>query len=447
MATEVIMPKAGMSMEEGTMVQWFKKEGDEVQAGEALFEITTDKVNMEVEAEVSGTLIKVIAQEGRVLPVFTPIAYIGEAGEKVSNDIKKEQKIETVSPPKEKKEKTTPEIEPPSDTVEPQKIRATPISRKLAREHDLELKTIKGTGPKGRIQKIDVISYKEQKQKENSTPLAKRIAELEGVNLSGVAGSGHNGKVIKKDVLNLMAPKESSTQKTEGQRSGKIIPLTPMRQVISKRMTDSFFAAPTFTLNIEVNMEKAIEMRSDLKNIIEEETGYKLTITDIIILACAKTLPKHPMINASIVKEGILLHDHVSIALAVGLDEGLLVPVIKDADKMSLKEIASTSKILSSKAVNMKLMPSEQEGSTFTISNLGMYGISYFNPIINQPNSAILGVSAIIERSVVIEGAIQIKPMMNMSMTIDHRVIDGTPGAKFLYELKQSLENPTKLLI
>ncbi len=436
MAIEVIMPKAGMSMEEGTIVKWFKKEGDNVQTGEVLFEITTDKVNMEVESEVSGILIKIIEKEGEVLPVFTPIAYIGEAGEKVSQHPREEQKFEDMDLSAEKQEETKHKIERPSYLVESQKTRATPASRKLAQEYDFELKAIKGSGPKGRIQKIDVISYKEQKDK--VTPLAKKIAEVESVDLSGIQGSGHNGKVKKEDVLNL-ASRE--------QKSGEIIPLSPMRKVISKRMSDSFFTAPTFTLNIEVNMEKVKEMRSVLKAVIEEETGYKLTITDIIVMACARILLKHPMVNASIVEEGLLLHHHVSIALAVGLDEGLLVPVIKDVDKMTLKEIVAASKILASKAADMKLMPSEQEGSTFTISNLGMYGISHFNPIINQPNSAILGVSAMVDRSVVIDGEIKIKPILNMSMTIDHRVIDGTPGAKFLYDLKQLLENPVKLLI
>ncbi len=401
MAIEVIMPKAGMDMQEGTVVKWFKKEGDYVKQGEILLEIITDKVNMEVEAEVSGTLLKINAQEGDILPVFSAIAYIGEAGE------------------------------------QNEKVRATPAARKKSKAHGLDLTKIQGSGPNGRIQKIDVTTHLNEMSK--ATPLAKKIAQMKNIDITSLKGSGFKGKVIKEDVLNSMDGGE--------QDMSRLIPLTPMRKAVARRMSDSFFTAPAFTLNIDVDVTNMKGLRDNLNNIIFNETKEKLTYTHVIVLACAKTLQKHPIINSTYTDDGILLHDHVSIALAVGLDEGLLVPVIRNAEKMSLKEIVTASKDLASRAANMKLKPEEQEGSTFTISNMGMYGIKHFNPIINQPNSAILGISTIIDTPVVIENEIRIRPIMNVCMTIDHRVIDGTPGAKFLKDLKDILENPIQIIL
>ena len=451
MATEVIMPKAGMAMEEGTVVKWLKKEGDRVEVGETIVEITTDKVNMEIEAEVSGVLMKILASEGDVLPILTPIAYIGEVGETIN--VLKEERKDVQIRPSANIEQDKAEIVGSSYGIDLKKVRATPAARKFAKDHGIDLSFIQGKGPKGRIQKADVSSYNQHKGK--ATPLAKKIAKAEGIDLSSIKGSGHKGKIVKRDIVDtttadqqeVTAPLQQELKASQNQGKGTVIPLSSMRKIVGKRMSESFFTAPTFTLNIEVDMSQIKEMRSALKDIIMEETGCKLTYTDIIIMACGKTLKKHPIINSSLIDEGILLHDHVSIALAVGLDEGLLVPVIRNVDKMTLGEIVSASKDLASRAEKMKLQPKEQENSTFTISNLGMYGISHFNPIINQPNSAILGVSAIVDRHVVVNGEAAIRPMMNISMTVDHRVIDGTPGAKFLYDLKVLLENPMRLLV
>lgn len=431
MAVEVIMPKAGMSMEEGTIVKWFKKEGDKVEKGETLLEILTDKVNMEVEAPEDGILIKILASEGDVVPVVTTIAYIGEIGEKieqsnekiVKEEIKEQEKIEDIRQDK---------IEIIADNGG--KIRATPAARKLSRVNKIQLSKIYGSGPNGRIQKKDVEEFKLDEKKISS--LAKKIAEGNKVDLEAISGSGIRGKVMKVDVLAAIG----NTGKT-------IIPLSQMRKIIGKRMTESFFTAPTFTLNTEVDMSKTINLRKELVDLIKEETGLKITFTDFIVKASAKALKKFPLVNASLVEDGILLHDEVNIGLAVGLDEGLIVPVIKNADKMSFNELVIKSKDLVLKATNKKLLPSDMEESTFSISNLGMYGITHFNPIINQPNSAILGVSAITEKLVMENGQVVSKPMMFISLTIDHRVIDGAPGAKFLKYIKELLENPMKLFV
>lgn len=444
MASDIIMPKAGMAMEEGRIVRWLKKEGDKVEKGEPILEIMTDKVNMEVEAEVSGTLLKILAKEGDVLPVFTTIGYIGNEGEKLPEQPTTNNKTEEVKAFKEKRKKE--EVEISSSERISKKVRATPAARRLARENLLDISEIKGSGPKGRIQLADVENFiKGHKDSKKASLLAERIAEEEGINISEIEGSGVRGKVMKEDVMRFIG---SDKQKELNQeRKTKVIPLSNMRKVIGKRMSESFYTAPTFTLNIEVDMTEVREMRKELMDAILQETGKKITYTDIIVMATAKALKKYPLINASLVKEGILLHDYVDMGLAVGLDDGLLVPVIRNVDKMSLSEIVLATKDVIQRAVNEKLLPDELEGSTFTISNLGMYGISHFNPIINQPNSAILGVNAIIDKVVAINGEPQIRPIMTLSLTIDHRVIDGAPGAKFLKYLKELLENPILLLI
>ncbi|MBB6217423.1 pyruvate dehydrogenase E2 component (dihydrolipoamide acetyltransferase) [Anaerosolibacter carboniphilus] len=440
MATEVIMPKAGMAMEEGTVIKWFKKEGDVIEGGEPLLEILTDKVNMEVEAPTSGTLIKILADEGQVVPVITPIAYIGQMGEIVPNHEERVEKVEENRGLSSQKNVYT-HVEDITQPV-PGKIRATPAARRICRKEGIELSKIVGSGPKNRIQKMDVESYKAaMTTSKKASPLAERLAKEKGIPIEEISGSGYSGKVMKRDVI------RASDQPGDHLENKNIMPLTPMRKVIGERISQSFFSAPTFTLNAEVDMGNIKALREELKDHLWKQTGCKLTYTDFIVMAVSRGLKEHPFINVSLVDQGILVHPNVNIALAVDVDGGLLVPVLRDVDRMSLKEIVIATKDIAERAKSMKLTPQELNGSTFTISNLGMYGISHFNPIINQPNSAILGVSTILDRMVVIKGEPQVRPMMNLSLTIDHRVIDGAPGARFLRDTKQLLENPMLLFI
>ena len=445
MATEVIMPKAGMDMQEGQIIKWYKQEGEYVEKGEILLEIMTDKVNMEVEAETSGYLLKILKQDGETVPVITTIGYLGEKGESIpdvgSNENKKveEKQTEIKEKPKKVEKEEVVEVEG--------KVRATPAARRIARERDIDLFNVIGSGPKGRIQQIDVLNYKEDAIK--ASPLAKRIAEAEGIHLEDVVGSGFNGKVMKEDVLKALGNgKEESANVDENERI-EIVPMTNMRKIIAERMSESYFAAPTFTLNTEVDMTEVKALRAKVKDMILEETGKKITITDIIMLATAKALTKHPLVNASLSEDGenIIIHKYVNLAMAVGLESGLLTPVIGDADKKSLTEMVLATKDIVERTMNMKLSPDELQGSTFTVSNLGMYGITHFNSIINQPNSAILGVNTTVDKAVPVDGEIKIKPMMMLSLTVDHRVIDGVVGAKFLQDLKYLLENPVAMLI
>lgn len=326
------------------------------------------------------------------------------------------------------------------------KVRSTPAARRVARERGIKLSEIKGTGLEGRIQLYDIENLKNiEKTEKRATPLAKSIAKIHGVDIEVLEGSGFRNKVLKADVEKHL---DEERQRAKGKEEKcKIIPLTPMRRVIAQRISNSYFTAPSFTLNIDVDMTKTKALREEVKELILIESGNKITFTDIIIMAVSKALMRYPILNGSLTEEGILLHEYVNMGLAVGLDEGLLVPVIRDTHRKSLREILSDTKDVIERAKNNRLLPHEMEGSTFTISNLGMFGITHFTPIINQPNSAILGVNTIIDKMVVLGGEPRVRPIMSLSLTIDHRIVDGAPGAKFLQYIKELLENPIQLLI
>ncbi|MGX7111930.1 dihydrolipoamide acetyltransferase [Gemella cuniculi] len=462
MAVEVIMPKAGSEMEEGEIVQWFKNEGDQVEEGEVLLEIVTDKVNMEVEVEASGTLLKILAQAGDVVPVVQTIAWIGEAGEAIpgANETGEVAPAKTIV---EKKVDHTPVKE--IEKIDYSGLRATPAARAYARKKGIDLTKVKGSGSKGRIHKDDVLEYK-LNSKVKISPLAARIAELEGINIESIIGTGPNSKIMKADVLAVLnnvpkqapakkeeiAPKAAKTPKAPNENQWGVvetIPMSPMRKVISKRMSESYFSAPTFVVNVEVDMTELLALRKKVVDAIIEETGKKATVTDFISLAVIKSLMKHPYVNASLSNDEkeMYLHHYVNLSIAVGMDSGLVVPVIKGADKMSLKELVVASKEITTKALAGKLKPDEMADSTFTISNLGMYGVKSFVPIINQPNTAILGVSATVPKPVVFNGEIVVRPIMTLTLTADHRVVDGLEGAKFMKTLKEAIENPLSLLI
>lgn len=462
MAVEVIMPKAGSEMEEGEIVQWFKNEGDHVEEGEVLLEIVTDKVNMEVEAEATGTLLKILAQAGDVVPVVKTIAWIGEPGEKIpgASESGEVAPAETVI---EKKVDYTPVKE--VEKIDYSGLRATPAARAYARKKGIDLSKVKGSGPKGRIHKDDVLDYK-LNSKVKISPLAERIAKIEGINTESIVGTGPNGKIMKADIMAVLhgapkveaapkaevAPKAPKAPKAPNENQWGVVetvPMSPMRKVISKRMSESYFSAPTFVVNVEVDMTELLALRKKVVDAIIEETGKKATVTDFISLAVIKSLMKHPYVNASLSSDEkeMYLHHYVNLSIAVGMDSGLVVPVIKGADKMSLKELVVASKEITTKALNGKLKPDEMADSTFTISNLGMYGVKSFVPIINQPNTAILGVSATVPKPVVYNGEVTVRPIMTLTLTADHRVVDGLEGAKFMKTLKEAIENPLSLLI
>ena len=368
--------------------------------------------------------------------------------------------------------------------MEDRKLRATPAARTLAKRLGVDLLSVTGTGYKGRIQKDDVAGFNYE-DKTHVSPLAQRIADIHQIDLKGVIGTGYRNKIMKDDVLQLIDDQEIKSRfmlddygyqmvspapqvaraasdrlavasskvepvkETDAAGDSETVPMTQMRKIISKRMSESFFGAPTFIQTWEIDMTELLALRKRLIDPIMEKTGKKVTVTDLISMAVIKTLLKHKYINASLNKDAteITFHNYVNLGMAVGLDEGLLVPVVKGADKMSLSEFVVAMKDLTERTFAKKLLPDEQAGSTFTISNLGMYGVDEFTAIINQPNSAILSVASTQQRAVPRDGEIVIRPIMKVSLTADHRVIDGLTGAKFMTDLKADMEDPLTLFI
>lgn len=348
--------------------------------------------------------------------------------------------------------------------MDDKKLRATPAARKLADDLGINLYDVSGSGSNGRVHKEDVETYQDTHAVRIS-PLAKRIAEEHNIAWNEIQGTGHRGKIMKKDVLAFLPENVESDsikspaviEKVEEVPDnitpyGEIerIPMTPMRKVIAQRMVDSYLTAPTFTLNYDVDMTEMLALRKKVIDPIMEATGKKVTVTDLLSLAVVKTLMKHPYLNSSLTEDGktiIHTHNYVNLAMAVGMDNGLMTPVVYNAEKMSLSELVVAFKDIIGRTLDGKLAPSELQNSTFTISNLGMFGVQSFGPIINQPNSAILGVSSTIEKPVVVNGEIVIRPIMSLGLTIDHRVVDGMAGAKFMKDLKELIEDPISMLV
>ncbi|PIA86171.1 dihydrolipoamide acetyltransferase [Streptococcus parauberis] len=470
MAAEIIMPKLGVDMQEGEIIEWKKQEGDSVNEGDILLEIMSDKTNMEIEAEDAGILLKIVRPARDVVPVTEVIGYIGAEGESVENIASSEKTTEIPVPnsadaaptvaPKE-------DVERPEITVEtalPQgngeKVRATPAARKTASEMGVSLGQVPGSGPKGRVHQEDVENFKNAQPK--ASPLARKMAEDAGLNLADITGTGFNGKVMKEDILATIKaskpaeevvakPAKGEKAKAELPEGVEVIKMSAMRKAISKGMTNSYLTAPSFTLNYDIDMTEMMSLRKKLIDPIMEKTGLKVSFTDLIGMAVVKTLmkPEHQYMNASLINDAqeIELHKFINIGIAVGLDDGLIVPVVHNADKMSLADFVVASKDVIKKTQQGKLKAAEMSGSTFSITNLGMFGTKTFNPIINQPNSAILGVGATIPTPTVVNGEIVPRPIMAMCLTIDHRLVDGMNGAKFMVDLKNLMENPFGLLI
>ena len=463
MAFSIIMPKAGMAMEEGTIVKWFKKEGDMVNMGEPLLEILTDKVNMEVEATASGTLIKILKDEGDIVPVTQIIGYIGSMGEIIEGTIMQQdpEPDKNISAAEGKNTTVKDSIETVGVYVGADadgKIAATPLAKTIARENGIELKNIKPTGSRGEIKARDV----EALSINNITPLAKRIAQDIGIDLSGVKGSGYEGKIRKSDIVasnvapstnvassvsvvadNLNASEVKTVEVSVGQ-VGNVTrkPLRGMRKIIGDRMLKSHIEAPPVTLNIKADVTRLSLIRSELN----EALGVKVSYNDFIMKAVGLALKDSPNINVSIEGSDVLYKEDINVGMAVALSEGLIVPVIKNINRLSVREIALKSKELSQKARDGKLLLDDYTGGTFTVSNLGMYDIVSFTPIINPPESGILGVCVVEEELKMIGDKIEKRSMMGLSFTHDHRVIDGAQGAVFLKKIKSLLENPLLIL-
>ncbi|HET9054819.1 MAG TPA: pyruvate dehydrogenase complex dihydrolipoamide acetyltransferase [Cyclobacteriaceae bacterium] len=416
----VQMPKMSDTMTEGVIAAWHKKVGDAVKSGDLMAEIETDKATMEYESYDTGTLLYIGAEKGQAVPVDGVLAIVGEKDADWKTLLKASQSKSTAAPAK--AEENKPEEKsasvPAKETKETGghsadgRIKASPLAKSIAKEKGYDISKIKGTGDNGRVTKSDVESYK---------PAAE------------TAGSAKDGKTSAPVVLPQIVGKESFEE----------VAVSQMRKVIAKRLSESKFTAPHFYVTMEINMDKAVEARKSMN----EFSPVKISFNDMVLKAVASALRQHPDINASWQGDKIRKNHHIHIGVAVAVKDGLLVPVIRFADNKSLSHISAEVKDLAQKAQDKKLQPADWEGSTFTISNLGMFGVEEFTAIINTPDACILAVGGIKETAIVKNGQLAVGNIMKVTLSCDHRVVDGASGAAFLKTLKGLLEDPVRILI
>ncbi|WP_373482181.1 dihydrolipoamide acetyltransferase family protein [Acetobacterium sp.] len=437
MAQLIVMPKFGLTMTEGTIASWNVAVGDSIAEGDILCEIETDKLTNEFESPKAGVLLKIIEGDGATVTCLEPIAIIGAANEDISALLSggTAPSVDETAPPI--------EVSVISETPEKPaggRINASPMAKKLAKEKGIDLCLITGTGNKGSITVDDVNNYTpagDVGKKITVSPVAQKMAADAGLDLSTVAG---DGRIMKKDVAALVADQVSVEKLPE------TIRLKGMRKTIAKRMSESWSISPRVTYTRPVDTTALKAFRSRLKPEFDKR-GLKLTFNHIIMKVCAQALLEYPHINGSLVDDTLTLHPHAHIGLAIGLDSGLLVPNVKNCDTKSLSQIAAETEKLIAEAKSGTTNMDDLVGGTFTLTNLGAYGITAFSPIINQPELAILGIDAMIDTPVVVDGQIIIRPMMNLSLTADHRIIDGVLAAQFLQRIGEYLENPSLLLV
>ena len=469
MAEVIIMPKLGFNMNEGKLVQWYKNEGDEIAKGEPLFSIETDKTNMDIEATSDGVVKKLLIEEGDQIPVTLPIAVVGAADEDVSAvvaDAKAQLESGGAAPAEEKEEAPAAapaEEKKPAAVPEAEggRLKITPRARRVAAENDLSIEDlgITGTGWQGGICEQDILDYLES-NKIKATPVAAAMAKAEGIDLVDITGTGVNGKIMKEDVEKAVAAAakkaeaaaEAAADEAEFTADGKEIlekvPYAGVRKVIGDRLSESKFTAPHLYFTQKVNMEDVIALRKKVNAAQDKKTS----VTDFIARATVIALQKYPEMNSSLVGDTIIKYKSVNLGIAVASPTGLIVPNIKDSQNLSVVELSKASTPLFEKAREGKLAIDEYSGGTFTISNLGMFGIENFTAIINPPEVGILSISSTKDEPFVVtkeDGSkeIQIKPMMNIQLTVDHRIIDGLLAAQFVTEIKKLLENPISLLV
>ncbi|HUW72298.1 MAG TPA: 2-oxo acid dehydrogenase subunit E2 [Methanosarcinales archaeon] len=454
---EVIMPKLGLTMETGVIEKWHKKEGDKVEAGEVLFEVMTDKVSLEVEAYNSGIVRKIIRAEGEEVPVTEVIAYIGPADEAI--------------PEASAGKITTPETLEAKDTISA-KIKISPLARNIAENKGIDISKIIGTGPGGRIVKEDVEAYlpkpaavggTEITERLKISPLAKAIAKEMGIDYlkEPIIGTGPGGRIVKEDITAFAEKLKSSAgaQRTATSATPSIAipgaavkiksstPLKGMRKLIAERMFYSSQNIPHIILTSVMDVDALVALREKIKDKVSAVYNTKITYTDFIIKACATVLAEQPNVNASLVNETQIVYEDINVGLAVAIESGLIVPTIYNADKLSVFEIAKRRAELVEKAKQGKLTMEEITNGTFTISNLGMFGVRIFTAIINPPQGAILMVGEVYKAPAFVGDRIEPKQFMEISVAVDHRIIDGANGARYLQRLKEIIENPELLLI
>ena len=434
MAKKIVMPKLGLTMKEGKLAKWYKSEGDPIKSGDKLFSIETDKITNDAEATDDGILRKILVEAGAVVPIMVPVGIMGGEDEDISYLMA--EVTETIGKKEEDK------IPQPDKTIKQDKriertgkVKISPVAKKLAEDEGIDLESIDGTGPGGRIVLDDVKNAIENKGKVKASPAAHKAAEELGVDISGISSGS---RVMKDDVLRAGKQAQYASM---AESEDKRIPMTTMRKIIAKRMSESSLIAPTVNFTISVDMTNLKALREELKG------ERNITYTDLIAKITSLLLLEHPYLNCSLDGDEIIVRNYVNMGIAVALEDGLLVPVIKNSHIKKLNVISEEIKDMSFRAKTNQLTTDEIEGGTFTITNIGMFGIESFTPIINQPESAILGVNEIVETPIVVDGCVCTRPIMKLSLTADHRTVDGAVAAMFLARLKESLEHPLRILL
>jgi len=447
MAEAVLLPKLGQTVEEATIVRWHKKEGDRIEKGDVLFEIETDKAVLEAESFHEGTLLKVLVGTDETVPVSSVVAYVGEPGEEIPEpsppavapsrpDVAPASRRrpdtgetpvprESASPPQVPTEQAGPApAAPAAPPVTPARKFVSPRARLLARTHLVDPARVPGTGPNGRVVEKDVQAYIKQHgiDKIRISPTAKRLAARENVAILDVRASGDSGRVLVRDVNRAIAERP--------------VPLTKMRQVIAQRLTQSFTTTPHFYVTVEVDMTELLGFRQKLK-----AAGNSYTVTDFILESVILSLQEFPALNSVTDGKTVRWHSSVDLGMAVGLEEGLVVPVLRNAEEFTLDELHDSVRAMAARAREGKLIPDEMMGSTFTVSNMGMLDVENFGAIINPGESAILATASTVARPAAVNGKVRIRQIMKMTLSADHRIVDGTLGAGFVNAIKHKLED------
>jgi pyruvate dehydrogenase E2 component (dihydrolipoamide acetyltransferase) len=451
---EIKLPQLGQSVEEAEITQWLKKEGDTIALGEPIFTIQTDKAEIECESTAAGVLRKIIIAEGIEVPVLTVVALVGDANEALPDvgGAPAAAPAASAAPVAVAPAPTVAELAPapaPTPVAEVPPASAggamSPRARSTADRLHIDSSFVAGTGPEGRVIEEDVLAYNQKRDAVRSTPTARRVAREHGIDITAVAPGGATGRIEKADVLaaassTVSTPSIQSTSSTPAAApvalpatTGERVALTPMRKIIAQRMVESKFGAPHFYITVEVDMKESVAFRGALPN-------FKPSFNDLVMRAATRAIQAFPTVNAKWLGDAIEMRGGINLGFAVALPAGLIVPVVKDIQSKSLQDISRECKALVEKAKTGKLTPDDYQGNTFTVSNLGAFGVDHFTAIINQPDSAILAIGQIKDRVVVIDGGIQVRPIMKLTLSSDHRVIDGAVAAQFMGHLKTLLE-------
>lgn len=432
--TEIFMPKAGMDMKEGRLIRWLKEIGDHVEKDEPIMEIETDKITMEAEAPATGILLAKLIDDETTVPVLQTIGYIGQPGEKIPD-----APVAAADTPAAAPAETAAEIAAPAPKlpVLNGSVAATPYAKKLAAEKGVELAAVTASDPAGEVRASDVLAAA-QSGTVNATALAKKYAEVNGVDLANVSGTGHDGKIRKNDVLNAAAP--------AARREITRIPLTPIRKAIARNMFNSLHSMAQTSDSVEIDVTELMALRQRLLA-HKDELGTKITINDLLSYAAVKMLKTHPLANASFSDTEILCYPDVNLSMAVATDYGLTSPVVHGADRMSLVELSLAMRDLVVRARDRKLTADDQQGGTFTLTNMGIFPVDNFNPILPAPQSCIIGFGRCVEKPAVYQSQICIRTMMVLSVTYDHRVFDGGEVGSIMKTMKEYLETPELFLV